>query len=393
MPARLAPWPQASRTTLVRCLWLAMLLHLWAVLWLGSAPEGTAPPGQGVQGRLNVTLRGPSDDGTPSAPPPQAGAATAAETPPRLGGRVRDTPLAPNAAPGAERLGPASTLPLPPVVTSPAPSPTPSLVPSLTPAPAPLPAQIPVPVPAPVPQPVPQPGSPTAQLGRMAPAPAAATALPEPVVPPAALPAPPAERQLEAGTLRRLLPSAAAPLIAPSPLPAPSLPALAPARLPDLAAALPPQAVAVPTPIPAPTQQPAFTASPTPAPTPARSPEPAAVDSPAVTGPATAVARPAPPAPGDSGPRVGADIAVPATAASAPKRLNLELGRLRGGELSRHGTAGVLPALPRPPETDKLAADIDKAGRADCRKAHAGAGILAVVPLAIDAVRGSGCKW
>ncbi len=68
MPARLAPWPRAGHTTLQRCLWLALLLHLWAVLWLGSAPEGTAPPGQGVQGRLNVTLRGPSDDGLPSAP-------------------------------------------------------------------------------------------------------------------------------------------------------------------------------------------------------------------------------------------------------------------------------------------------------------------------------------
>ena len=56
---------------------------------------------------------------------------------------------------------------------------------------------------------------------------------------------------------------------------------------------------------------------------------------------------------------------------------------------------GVLPLLPRPPEVDnKLAREIEKAGKADCRKAHAGAGLLAVVPLAVDALRkDGGCKW
>ena len=37
-------------------------------------------------------------------------------------------------------------------------------------------------------------------------------------------------------------------------------------------------------------------------------------------------------------------------AASAPPRLNLELARPRGGELSRYDTRGALPVLPRPPE-------------------------------------------
>jgi hypothetical protein len=97
----------------------------------------------------------------------------------------------------------------------------------------------------------------------------------------------------------------------------------------------------------------------------------------------------------DAGSRVGVDIAVPpAATASAPPRLNLELARPRGGELSRHGTPGVLPLLPRPPElADKLARDIEKAAKADCRKAYGGAGLLAVVPLAVDAVRKDGCKW
>lgn len=332
MPARLAPWPQASRTTLWRCLWLAGLLHLWALLWLGSAPEGTAPPGQGVAGRLNVTLRGPSDEGLPSAPPPQAGPALAADpaAAPRIGGRVRDTPLPPEATPGSERVGPTPALPAPP--------PASPILPAIAPSVAPLNAPLNTP--------------PIAQV------PAAPPAVAPPLPELAPLPsAPPAEGRLEAGSLRALVPTPAAPLAPPAPVALPSVPDT---RVPTLGAA-----VAAP-------------------------PTAAATAAPAEPSPATARAAPAP---DDTGPRLGADVAVPATAASAPKRLNLELGRLRGGELSRHGSAGVLPVLPRPPETDKLASEIEKAARADCTKAYAGAGILAVVPLAVDAVRGKGCKW
>jgi len=85
----------------------------------------------------------------------------------------------------------------------------------------------------------------------------------------------------------------------------------------------------------------------------------------------------------------------PSQPASAP-RLNLQLQRQRGGELSRGMGSGALPVLPRLPEADeKLAKDIQKSARGDCRTAWAGAGLLAVVPLAVDAVRGKdgGCKW
>lgn len=332
LPARLAPWPRARRTTLVRCLWLAGLLHLWLILWLGSAPEGTAPPGQGVQGRLNVTLRGPSEDGAPSAPPPQAGQPAAAEAPPRLGGRVRDTLPPADAGPGAERLGPALLAPPAPLpMAAPLPA-REALVSPLTPPPLPLPT------PAPLPPPL------------------------------------PAESRLDPGALRALQPSAAAPLMPVSPAAAPSLPS-----------ALPSVGAALPAPVPAPAE-PAVRAEP--------------VEAPRATSASTNSARTEPgarvtetPVSAEAGPRLGADIAVPAAAASAPKRLNLELGRLRGGELSRHGSPGVLPVLPRPPETDKLASEIEKAARSDCRKAHAGAGLLAVVPLAIDSLRGAGCKW
>ncbi len=54
------PWPGALpmvSPTLARTLLLALLLHVWLVLLLGNAPGGTAQPGQGVWGAINVTLR------------------------------------------------------------------------------------------------------------------------------------------------------------------------------------------------------------------------------------------------------------------------------------------------------------------------------------------------
>jgi hypothetical protein len=55
---------------------------------------------------------------------------------------------------------------------------------------------------------------------------------------------------------------------------------------------------------------------------------------------------------------------------------------------------GLVPLLPPPAGKDsKLANDVDKAKRADCKDAYAGAGLLAVIPLAIDAARDKGCKF
>jgi hypothetical protein len=98
----------------------------------------------------------------------------------------------------------------------------------------------------------------------------------------------------------------------------------------------------------------------------------------------------------DAGSQVGQDVATPpAAAASAPPRLNLQLARPRGGELSRFSSPGALQLLPRPPELpDKLAEDIAKSARKDCRSAYPGAGLLAVVPLAVEALKkDGGCKW
>ena len=54
----------------------------------------------------------------------------------------------------------------------------------------------------------------------------------------------------------------------------------------------------------------------------------------------------------------------------------------------------MLRVLPAPPERpSKLAEGIEKAAKKDCRNAYSGAGLLAVIPLAADAVKGDGCKW
>ncbi len=97
----------------------------------------------------------------------------------------------------------------------------------------------------------------------------------------------------------------------------------------------------------------------------------------------------------DAGSRAGADVATaPSAPASAP-RLNLQLPRSRGGELSALGSTGLLSVMPRPPEVQREAARAaEKPGPADCRLAHARMGLLAVLPLAADALKAQGgCRW
>jgi hypothetical protein len=91
---------------------------------------------------------------------------------------------------------------------------------------------------------------------------------------------------------------------------------------------------------------------------------------------------------------IGRDSSAPAGAPGEPK-LNLNVPGLRSRGSSFGGAApGVLPLLPPPPERKaKITEELDKAGRADCRTAYNGMGLLAAVPLAVDAVKGSGCKW
>ena len=96
----------------------------------------------------------------------------------------------------------------------------------------------------------------------------------------------------------------------------------------------------------------------------------------------------------DAGARLGQDVATPPSLPASAPRLNLELVRPRGGAISAQGSRGLLPMLPHPPEDNsKLADDIAKAAKPDCRKAYGSLGLAAVVPLALDALREKGCRW
>lgn len=95
----------------------------------------------------------------------------------------------------------------------------------------------------------------------------------------------------------------------------------------------------------------------------------------------------------DAGPRASVEAALPPTpGASAPRApLNLSLPR---GDIGARRGPGLVELLPQPPERkSKLEQSIEDAANKDCRKAYSNAGILAAVPLAIDAARGKGCKW
>ncbi len=97
----------------------------------------------------------------------------------------------------------------------------------------------------------------------------------------------------------------------------------------------------------------------------------------------------------DAGARVGHDVATaPSAAASAPLRpLNLNLPRGMAGP--RRGGPGLIEVLPGLPERPKTAMEkaVEEAGRDDCRKAHGDKGLLALAPLALETLRGKGCKW
>ncbi len=87
-------------------------------------------------------------------------------------------------------------------------------------------------------------------------------------------------------------------------------------------------------------------------------------------------------------------MATPASLPASAPRLNLELVRPRGGAISAQGSRGLLQMLPHPPEDNsKLADDIAKAAKPDCRKAYGSLGLAAVVPLVVDALREKGCRW
>lgn len=328
------------------CLTLALLLHVWLVLLVGSTPGGSARPGEGVWGRLNVSLDlggMPAEHGgsSPPAPPlPKRGAVGEARRE-RFGGAVRseaEAAAAP-ATPGAARLGRWQAQAAEP----------------LRGRPEPLAA-------------LPQPG--LAELDAVDAAPPEAP--------------PPVLRSLAAPSLAR--PEAAA--LAPA-RPSQATEALPRFDAPELAV---PAAVTRRTPDAAPQlERPAHRASLPATLRPEAAPDLPRFDAPSL--PAAAATQPGVGAP-DAGARLGQDVATaPSAPASAPK-LDLEWRRPRGGEISRQGSAGVLQLLAHPPERkSKLSESLENAAKKDCREAYSGAGVLAAVPLLLDAARDKGCRW
>jgi len=88
-----------------------------------------------------------------------------------------------------------------------------------------------------------------------------------------------------------------------------------------------------------------------------------------------------------------------APAADAPPAVTVESMKKRAREIAAEGSGsrGVLNLIPPPPpvvKRDKLAEDIAKAAKPDCRTAYAGLGLLAVVPLVASSVgNNGGCNW
>jgi len=433
-PAGLA-WPnRLDNPRLNRCVTLAVLLHVLLVLVFGNAPGGTARPGEGVWGSLNVSLIGPRTEpgsGPPSLPDVNAGAVGAAATQ-RYGGVVREESEAPRPnTPGAARQGNWNARQGEELIGEVA-EPQPSTVqpqPSVGAMPEVPAAEIMPPVPTT--EPTPPPPAPVVRTLKQAPtleaqrqpgparptleprAVSSALAQAEPVKPlaPLVLPAPaPVVRSLKAEPLpvsaaepdrqpqlNRLSPEPSAAALDPiKPIePMQRVEPLPVARAQPAEAARPaPEAAPSPTPAPAPA---AASAEPVRPVAPERQPSMAPERGTATQAPPAAVAAPSlAPTVGapDAGARLGRDVATaPSTPASAPRpALNLSLPR--GGELSSQGTRGVLQLLPRPPDVkSRLSESIEKAAQADCRKAYSEQGLLAVIPLVRDAAKDKGCRW
>lgn len=436
-----------------QALLLAVLLHVLLVLVLGNAPGGTAKPGEGAWGPLNVRLQGDRFEpgsGEPATVLPERGPVGEAKQP-RAGGAVREQPPTPEErkTPGAARQGQWRQQPgdeltgdapadrgAPPAATTPTPRPSPApapppLVPTITPTPSPTPVPAP---PTPQAPPAPAPAAETPPAITTLTTPGEATVVAPTRIAPSreatpTRPASPADA-LQAPSPTLQLPERPAPILSETPTTlrrldrapierTPTPPATqdlqTPSELPPLTPAQPaPTPAPPPAPTPTPTPTPTTTPAPTPAPTPpaaaptatpAPTPQPRAATTPSPTPtPANRVSldgattptttQPSVGAP-DAGARVGHDVATPAsTPPNAPNKLNLDLNASRGPMRPRGNSSGVISAIPKPPEEkDPLAEEMRKAGQQDCRKAYADKGLLAVVPLVRDTARDKGCRW
>jgi len=449
-PSALDKAQGASRERMRQYLLLAVLLHVWLIVMFGSAPGGAAKPGEGAWGRLSVLLEGPARTGSSSATAvPDAGPPGKAAQQ-RFGGTVRPVESQQQEQPGAEKTGAwrAMDNPNEPMLPEAAP---------VTPLEAQQAVQVPAVPLSNLDQLKPMSTSrmtdsvSRAELPRQTSA-APAKLMPGPPNDLAGMAVPSLEGVRPMSTSRMTdsptrpdLPrqtSAAPAKLAPvqpselSGMAAPSLEGAQPmstsrmtetAGRPELqrqtslaapAKLAPTQAAELPNmPLPSlDSLKPMSTATMNagssaaeslPRPQEAAAPQklqpnklPEIGSAPAVDAVAPVAASPVPGtgsrAPGGSpnaGAQQGHDVATAPSAPDSKKPLNLNLPS-RGPMASRGDGSGILPVMPKPPDTKTAMEKAVKQGeRADCRDAHAGDGLLAAVPLAADAVRDKGCKW
>jgi hypothetical protein len=169
--------------------------------------------------------------------------------------------------------------------------------------------------------------------------------------------------------------------------PAPGAP---PARMQVTLLRLPPPRPAV-EPKPAPLPAAPAPAAPRTRARPAPRPLPAAPDRPAQASPEPAPIIALPP---DGETSTQAQAAPEGGAASFEMQAARSTARawVKGEGRGRGGADGLGTPM-RPSRSEQLGQAIERARRADCRGAYAGMGLLAVIPLAKDAVTGTGCKW
>jgi hypothetical protein len=428
---------------------LSMLLHLLVVLLFGTATTGGARRGDGWMGPLDVTLRPLSSERgsgftlAPGADVQQPGAA--------LLRRTEGATTAPVALPQAKVVAPAA----PPETASAAPAPAPSPPPaeiretvpeiSLSPRPPPVevlprldraaPEEVDKPLATPTvtpPKAVPPPAEmeiaprefalpPMAPLERIMPPRVDRQLAPPIEVRPREVPvaprAPPIEFKpseettpapapIEKATPAKIEREQTPPVeVKPREVPVPSLAPMERIAPPAIEHSLaPPAELLAPRKVPEEAAAPARVA-----PVPAREPTSADV-LPASTPGKQTPSRTEAPAAGEpqrlrfGAPSVDDEVfgtrrGVPAAAEAAPPAVTVESMKKRAREIAAEGSAsrGVLNLIPPPPpleRRDKLAEDIAKAAKPDCRTAYAGMGLLAVVPLVASSVSSNGgCNW
>jgi len=417
-----------GRARMRQCIALAVLLHVWLVLIFGSAPGGSARPGEGAWGRLSVRLEGPPNFGNPDVIAPVDTGPEGEAKQQRFGGTVRPQSSQTLDQPGAAKTGAWRPVERPdePLLTDTA---TPVVTPSTSGLSSTTPnsqssqsANIPALPSAALDQLQPMSTARLSDSNSRADAPKIAPlAKPTAATRNAELPA------LAVPSLDGLKPMSTATLSA-SGSASPELPARTSEKLSHVA--------------PAPTQRndlnqmnvpsldgvkPMSTATLDAASANSSSVEALRQDKAAAmskldaakattsaqeigAAPKVDVAAPVSgsPAPGqgqrpaavasggspDAGSQLGHDVATAPSAAASKAPLNLTLPQR--GPMLRGGTgSGMLAVVPTPPDTKKNAMEkaVKKAEKADCRNAYAGAGILAPAAAVVDAVTGKGCTF